>query len=106
MLMIRRLLIFSTALTLTLAMPSVAQGADAEKPAIEQIVGDEIVISVSNQTVTINGGQGETLEVVSLTGRRMMAVKIESPVQRVELNIPKGCYILKIGKIVRKVTIR
>jgi hypothetical protein len=69
-------------------------------------VGDEAVITVSGQTVTVNGGQGETLEVVSLTGRRMLTVKIESPAQRIELNIPKGCYILKVGKIVRKVTIR
>ena len=35
-----------------------------------------------------------------------MSVKIESPVQRIDLNVPKGCYILKIGKVVRKVTVR
>ena len=105
-LMIRRLLVFSTALSLTMATPAVLYAADAEKPAIEQVVSDDAVITVSGQTVTVAGAQGQTLEVVSLTGRRMMSVKIESPAQRVELNIPKGCYILKIGKIVRKVTIR
>lgn len=104
--MIRRLLVFSTALSLTMAIPAVLHAADAEKPAIEQVVSDDAVITVSGQTVTVAGAQGQTLEVVSLTGRRMMSVKIESPAQRVELNIPKGCYILKIGKIVRKVTIR
>ena len=52
------------------------------------------------------GANGLTLEVVSLTGRHVASFKIESPAQRVELNIPKGCYILKIGKVVRKVTVR
>jgi hypothetical protein len=36
----------------------------------------------------------------------VMTLKIESPAQRVELNVPKGCYILKIGKVVRKVAIQ
>ena len=31
--------------------------------------------------------------------------KIESNSQQVELNVPKGCYILKIDNIVRKVSI-
>ena len=104
--MIRRLLVFTTAFTLMLTLPATVRAADSDKTAIEQTVGDEAVITVSGQTVTVNGGQGETLEVVSLTGRRMLTVKIESPAQRIELNIPKGCYILKVGKIVRKVTIR
>ncbi len=73
--------------------------------AIEQI-DDEVMISVSGQTVTINGAQGETLEVISLTGRRLLTLKIESPSQRIELNVPKGCYILKVGKVVRKISLR
>ena len=43
---------------------------------------------------------------VSMTGRAVATYKIDSPVQRIELNLPKGCYILKVGKVVRKVTVR
>lgn len=87
-----------------LAVPSFVK-AVMVAPGIEQVMDDDINIIVSGQAVTITGGQGQTLEVVSLTGRRVMAVKIDSPAQKVELNIPKGCYILKVGKVVRKVTI-
>ncbi|MBQ1828551.1 MAG: T9SS type A sorting domain-containing protein [Prevotella sp.] len=80
--------------------------ASAETFSIEQTIEEEITISVNGQWVVINGAQGQTLEVVSLTGRRVMTLKIESPAQRVELNVPKGCYILKIGKVVRKVAIQ
>lgn len=80
--------------------------ADAEMFFMEQAIEEEITISVNGQWVVINGAQGQTLEVVSLTGRRVMTLKIESPAQRVELNVPKGCYILKIGKVVRKVAIQ
>lgn len=80
--------------------------ADAEMFSMEQAIEEEITISVNGQWVVINGAQGQTLEVVSLTGRRVMTLKIESPAQRVELNVPKGCYILKIGKVVRKIAIQ
>ena len=66
-----------------------------------------IVVNVNQSTLTVTGANGMVLEVVSLTGRPVASIKIDSPAQRVELNnIPKGCYILKIGKVVRKVTIR
>ena len=76
-----------------------------EFAAVEQ-VDNPVTISVSGQTVLVAGAQGETLEVVSLTGRQLMAVKIDSPAQRVELSVPRGCYILKVGKVVRKIQVR
>lgn len=102
----KRLLIFSMTALLMCATPVSSMAADAELAPVEQTVDEDITISVNGQSVVINGAQGQTLEVVSLTGRRVMTQKIESPAQRVELNVPKGCYILKIGKVVRKVAIR
>ena len=104
--MIKRLLIFSVALSMMLSAPAFAWAAEAEWLQQEQTIEDDISISVNGQWVTISGAQGLTLEVVSLTGRLVKTVKIESPSQRIELNVPKGCYILKIGKVVRKVAVR
>ena len=73
--------------------------------AIEQAIDEEITIAINGQSVTISGAQGQSLEVISLTGRKVMTVRIESPAQRIDLNVPKGCYILKIGKFVRKVSL-
>ena len=104
--MTKRLLIFSFIVTLTLMAPQAVHASDAVSYALEQTIDEDIVISISGQTVTISGAQGQTLEVISLTRRRIMSAKIESPAQRIDLNVPKGCYILKIGKVVRKVTVR
>jgi len=102
----KQLLISSIVMTMMLAVPTFVQAADAEMAPVEQAIEDDITITVNGQWVLISGAQGKTLEVVSLTGRRVMTVKIENPAQRVELNVPKGCYILKIGKVVRKVAIQ
>lgn len=87
------------------SFPSVTYASEMELAAVEQS-DCQVSISMTGQTVLVAGAQGETLEVVSLTGRQLMTVKIESPAQRVELNIPKGCYILKVGKVVRKIQVR
>ena len=63
-------------------------------------------LSVDGNTVSVQGAAGMTLEAVSMTGRVVATYKIEGAAQRIELNLPKGCYILKVGKVVRKVTVR
>jgi hypothetical protein len=105
LLMTRRIFKYAFAMTLSLAIPALAIASEMAFPemAAEQ---SEPVISVQQSSVTVTGAAGQTLEVVSLTGKSVMSVRIDSPSQRIELNVPKGCYILKVGKVVRKVTIR
>ena len=102
--MTRQLLIATFASLLTVTTPLTMLAVEMDSVAAEQI-DSEVGISINGQAAYITGAQGETLEVVSLTGRQVMSVKIDSPNQRVELNIPKGCYILKVGKVVRKIQV-
>jgi len=94
--------------TLLLAGQSVSAFATTwEVPSSEALADDErVTISVSEQTVLVSGAQGEKLEVVSLTGKVVKTIAIDSASQRIELNLPKGCYILKVGKVARKISVR
>ena len=51
----------------------------------------DVTINYSQGVLYINGGEGKVLEVVSLTGRRMLELQLDSPAQKVELTVPKGC---------------
>lgn len=88
-------------------LPLTAQAVPVESLGIEQIdEKDDVQINVNRSVVHITGAEGQVMEVISLTGRHVMSVRIESPAQRIELtNIPKGCYIIKVGKVVRKIVI-
>lgn len=104
----RRLIIFSGIICLTVAclqaspmMMEMAMGV-AEQVEPERAIS----IDVEGNKVDVKGASGMLLEVVSITGRQVASYKIEGPAQQVELNVPKGCYILKIGKVVRKITVR
>ena len=101
----KKLFLFTLAGFLTVATPLSVIAAQMELGVLEQ-VDDQTGVTVIDRTVRVTGAQGETLEVFSLTGKLVMSVQIESPAQRIDLNVSKGCYILKVGKVVRKITIR
>ena len=91
----------------SLVMGSVGYMApELEMGVAEQIDEPDPVISVDGNIVSVSGASGMKMEVVSLTGRAVASYKIDGPAQRLELNLPKGCYILKVGKTVRKITVQ
>lgn len=104
--MVKKILALSFVSAIMMAMPIQADAAELEWNAQEMVDEHSVNITVSQSTLHVTGAAGKVLEVVSLTGKPVAAIKIESASQRVELNLPKGCYILKIDKIVRKVSIR
>lgn len=92
-------------LALSLSVPVLALPFMMDPNVVAQMDQD-VTITVEGNTVLVKGAEGQTLEVISLTGRKLAEYRIESPAQRVELNLSRGCYVLKIGKVVRKVSIR
>lgn len=90
---------------MTISPMAVAASEIEAASAMEQLE-EQTEVTVEGQTAYVTGAQGQELVVVSLTGRQLMKVRIESASQRVELNVPKGCYILKVGRVVRKVQVR
>lgn len=90
--------------TLLVGMP-VAMYAEQ---AIELIDNDyqNISISVNESVLHITGANGLVMQIYNVAGVRVMSVKVEGPDKRFELNLPKGCYIVKVGKVVRKISIR
>ena len=101
-----------TLIAACIALACLANNASAtpvmisERGIAEQIEEPAPTLAVDGNIVSVQGASGKTLEVVSLTGKTVATYKIEGPAQRLELNLPKGCYILKVGKVVRKVTVR
>ena len=102
----KRLLILAVAAFFTLTIPVKAMTMILEMGIAEQVDETAPIIKIDKNAVTVHNGSGMVLEVVSLTGRAVASYKIEGNAQRIELNLPKGCYILKVGKTVRKVTLR
>ena len=105
----KKILVVYSVLSLLVAAPAIASTMVMEMGlgVAEQVDQErQISINMEGNSVTVTGASGMTLEIVSITGRHVATYKIEGPAQRIELNLLKGCYILKVGKVVRKVTLR
>lgn len=87
-----------------MGMPMVASANNA----IEIIDTDmqNIALSVNETTLHIANANGLVLQVYNVAGVRVMSVKVEGMDKKIELNLPKGCYIVKVGKVVRKIYIK
>ena len=65
----------------------------------------EVQISVSGSQLRIIGAAGQTVEIYNLTGVRVYMKHIDTGDQTFQLSLDRGCYIVKVGKTVRKVNL-
>ena len=105
--MIKRLLIITFSLAAFWLVPVTASAAPAYFAGVMELTDEqEVDVVYSEGTLTVTGAEGLVLQVVTVTGNVVMHKRIDSPEQKIELNIPKGCYIVKVGKVVRRVYVR
>ena len=76
--------------------------------AIEIIENEisNIAVSVNESVLHVTGANGQMLYIYNVAGVRVMSFKVEGPDKRYEKKKKKGCYIVKVGKVVRKISIR
>lgn len=66
---------------------------------------NETTLVVSGNNVSVSGANGLTLEVYKITGEQVIAIQVESDSRTFKLNLQKGCYIIRLGKLTRKISI-
>ncbi len=99
----RKLQILVLCLLLTGAPLGLMAQSMSDEPEMEL---SSITLSVNGSKVHVSGADGETLEVYNLTGVKVATIRIDSNDKTLNLNLQRGCYILKVGKVVRKISIR
>ena len=102
--MMRNLLYMMFSMTLLLGAPVSAHANNAIEIVDNDIVG--ITVTVSKSTLRVTGATGLTLSIYNVAGVHVQSFRVEGADRRYELNLPKGCYIVKVGKVVRKISIK
>lgn len=95
-----------TALTAFLTLGFTPQVQAMEAVQIVDNSFENITISVNSESVLrVTGAAGEILQIYNVAGVRVLSIRIDSEDKSYNLNLPKGCYIVKVGKVVRKISI-
>ena len=91
---------------LAMALPAQLQARNSIE-ILEEQEFDDVAISVINEsTLHVTGASGQVLYIYTIAGICVKSFRVDSNDKRYDLNLPKGCYIIKVGKTVRKVSIR
>lgn len=62
-------------------------------------------MTIRGSSIHIQHATGSVLEIFSLTGSKVATYKIDNDDKQIDLSLRKGCYIIKLGQTVRKITI-
>ena len=83
-------------------MTAIPVYAIPDQDGIEQVM--PVRITVNGPSVRIVGGDGMVLD--NLTGAKVLSRQIDGQDKTLSLNLSKGCYLLKVGTVVRKISIQ
>ena len=74
---------------------------------LDQAETQKVGVTTNESEVHVTGGTGLTLFVFNIAGGApVVKIKIDGPDKRYDLGLPKGIYIVQVGKIVRKIVIK
>lgn len=100
----KQLLICTIAFFAIGILPAIAQ--EQSRQTIESEIS-AISVTVQGSIIHIKNASNMTVDIYNITGVKVYSHRIESSERSFELNnLQKGCYIIKIGKFVRKIYIK
>ena len=84
------------------AVPSIAH-MQMDEPIEAEL--EAVTLTIQDNRAHITNADGKTLEIYNLTGVRVARIRIDGNDKQITLNLTRGCYIMMVDKVVRKVTI-
>lgn len=87
--------------------PCLASAETVSSPLLTEAstITSVVKIYFSGSTLRVTGAANLTLSVYSLTGTKVMCQKIDCDDKSWNLNLTSGCYIVKVGNVVRKIAV-
>lgn len=101
----RLYLILFSSMLVGMPVAAVAAPSDIQGRETVDATQADIKISVSGNTLRVTGAVGLTLDIYSVTGQKVKSVRISANDETVNTGLPRGCYIVKVGETVRKVSL-
>lgn len=83
---------------------AVHSSASASVEIIE-FADNAISVTVKGSVLHVCGAAGQTLCIYNVAGVRVKSFRVDGDDKLYTINLPKGCYIVKLGDMVRKISI-
>lgn len=102
--------LFSLLCVVALSSAGALRAADvvAAAPSSESsafVAPSEVSISLRGNQLRVTNADGQTVEVYNITGVKVFVHRVEGDDRTFTLSAERGIYIVKVGKLVRRVTL-
>lgn len=103
--MTKYILVTLLAVFVGFSFPTTTEAASAIE-IIEPDTQQPTVTPIEGSVIRVTNANGQMLYIYNIAGVRIQAIKVDGMDKTIDLNLPKGCYIVKVGKTVRKIYVR
>ena len=104
--MAKYILAISLAALFSFSMPAKTMASTAIEIIENDLQPTAANITVNGGSIRVSGANGKIMYVYNLAGVRIHSIKVEGADRTYDLNLSKGCYIIKVGTTVRKVSLK
>ncbi len=78
----------------------------ASTPNVAEVPSNgEIFITTKNNQVRVQNAEGLTLDIYNVAGVKVATYRVDSDDKTVTLNLNRGIYIAKVGKVARRINL-
>lgn len=67
---------------------------------------NQVSVTFSNGVLHVVGAAGQIVSVYNIVGQKIFECKLDSNDKRIELSLPSNCYIVKVGNVARKISVK
>ena len=67
---------------------------------------NQVTINYNNGVLHVTGASGLVVSVYNVVGQKVFEGKIDGNDKRIELALPANCYIVKVGTVARKISVK
>lgn len=82
-----------------------AEPADAVPLVSETPAFEEIIITVRDNQIRIQNAEGFQLDIYNVAGVKVTSLRIDGADKTIAPNLTRGIYIVKVGKVARRINI-
>lgn len=67
---------------------------------------NQVGVTYTSGVLHVTGAAGLVVSIYNIVGQKVYECKLDSNDKRIELSLPSNCYIVKVGSMARKISVK
>lgn len=101
----KQILLYILLSLIAMPMARAAEMPESPEAPFEAPLLEEITISIKGKELRVQNAEGLVIDVYNVAGMKVASHRVDSPDKTVQLSVERGIYIVKVGKVARRINV-